>query len=196
MIKKLSYIIIIFIFCISELKSQEESYTGLDNELGRGYAAISFTFNNIDGNFALFTGGDCGFIIKKYRIGAFFNGLSSKTKVKNENGDKYRFSSSYGGLLFGYEFYRQKSLTFVSNMKFFAGRMATFSDANKYQRNNKTIFYGINPGIFLEYYFNEYFGLSVGIDYKYCFFSDENNFYSKSVMNLPGVVLSLKLGNF
>ena len=71
--KKIFILFVLSIFTLPLFSQVEEP---VDNPGGGGFGAILLNFRSSDENFALYTGGGGGFVVKDFRIGAFFSGMA------------------------------------------------------------------------------------------------------------------------
>ncbi|MDR2009660.1 MAG: hypothetical protein LBQ22_04185 [Bacteroidales bacterium] len=192
--KKLVLLLIIIVLSVFKLSSQVNPED--ESRKGGGFASLNFGFNSIDQEFAFFTGGSGGFIVKDIRLGVFFNGLTSNTKIKDDETDnEYKVSCAYGGIYAGYPLWKSKRFHGLADLKILIGNINTVN-ADNYERGNNSLYYGLVPSIGIEYYLNDIFAISLGVEYRHCFFPDEPAFYDSTSLNSVGACFSIKFGHF
>ncbi|MDL2262287.1 hypothetical protein LJC11_02155 [Bacteroidales bacterium OttesenSCG-928-I21] len=196
--KRIIFILLTLFLCVSfNVNAQEAANANLsqNRDLG-GFVSLDLSFSSVDKKFGFFTGGSGGFIVKNIRLGIFFNGLTSNTKIKNkETNNSYKASCSFGGIMAGYPLWHSKRFHGVAELRLFVGKMATIN-ANDYELDNNSIFYGLTPSLGIEYYLTDILALGLNIDYRHCFFPDTPTLYSKTSLNSLGASISIKLGHF
>ncbi|HOZ31187.1 MAG TPA: hypothetical protein PLL66_09735, partial [Bacteroidales bacterium] len=69
---------ILFFFLITASLLTSAQVDGYDeNPGGGGFGSLMASFRTLDGRFALYSGGGGGFVVKDFRIGIFYNGLTN-----------------------------------------------------------------------------------------------------------------------
>jgi hypothetical protein len=165
-----------------------------DNADGGGFGSIMVSFRTLDGRFALYTGGGGGFIVKDFRIGVFFNGLTNSFSKNDTLNISYKLGCSYGGIWLGYPIFKDKALHGLAEMKFSLGNTRLIN-TNWIQIDNG-MFYGFTPSLAVEYNVTDVFRISTGLEYHYSLFPKPPVYYTASSFCSPGVFISLKLGTF
>ena len=159
-----------------------------------GFVSLNIEVKAIDKKPAVFTGGNCGIIIKDIRLGVFFSGVTSKFKFNDANGSPHSLSCMQGGINIGYPIIKNKSLRPVADLKLSFGQASTIN--TNYERDNNMLFWGITPSIGLEYKISPLFTIELGINYQYSILYEPPDIYSKNFLNSFGAYISFKLGYF
>lgn len=161
---------------------------------GGGFGSIMVSFRSLDGRLAVFSGGGGGFVVKDFRIGVFFNGLTNSFNKNDTLNTSYSLGCGYGGIWLGYPFFKDRALHGLAEMKFSIGNTRLINE-NWLQIDNG-MFYGFTPSLALEYNITDIFRISAGIEYHYSLFPKPPVYYTASSFCSPGVFISLKLGTF
>lgn len=186
-------ILIISIICFGFVSfAQVEEFE--ENASGGGFGSIMMSFRTLDNQLAIYSGGGGGFVVKDIRIGIFYNGLTNSYSKNDTSSTSYKLGCSYGGLWFGYPFFKEKRLHGVAEMKFSLGNTRLIN-TNWQQIANGT-FWGFTPSVGAEYNISEIFRVSVGIEYHYSLFPTAPIQYTQSSFCSPGIYVSLRLGTF
>lgn len=189
--KKIFILFVLPIFTLPLFSQVEEP---VDNPGGGGFGAILLNFRSSDENFALYTGGGGGFVVKDFRIGAFFSGMA-KSFTKNDSiVSSMKIGCTQGGLWFAYPFFKKHALHGLAEMKFSIGNTKVI-DTN-WQHHDKKVFWGFNPSLAIEYDISEVLKIAAGVEYQYSYFRKLPTLYSTDAFSSPGVFISVKLGTF
>lgn len=189
--KKFFIFFILSVFALPLFSQVEEP---VDNPGGGGYGAIILNFRSLDDQFALYTGGGGGFVVKDFRIGVYFSGMK-KSFAKNDSiMSSKRISCTQGGLWFAYPFFKKHALHGLAEMKFSIGNTKLI-DTN-WQHHDKKIFWGFNPSLAIEYDISDILKIAAGVEYQYNYFNKLPTLYSADAFSSPGVFISVKLGTF
>ncbi|MDD3740769.1 MAG: hypothetical protein PHH30_05955 [Bacteroidales bacterium] len=165
-----------------------------ENSDGGGFGSIMVSFRTLDGRMAVYSGGGGGFIVKDFRIGVFFNGLTNSFSNNDTLNITYKLGCSYGGIWLGYPFFKDNALHGLAEMKFSIGNTRLIN-VNWIQIDNG-MFYGFTPSLAMEYNVTDVFRISAGVEYHYSLFPEPPVYYTASSFCSPGIFVSLKLGTF
>lgn len=165
-----------------------------NNPEGGGFGAIIITFRNLDNRLALYTGGGGGFVVKDFRIGVYFSGISNSFSKNDSLNTNFKLGCSQGGLWLGYPFFKTHRLHGLAEMKFSIGNTKLIN--TNWQQTDTKIFWGFNPSLAIEYDIMDILKIALGIDYQYSYFPKKPDLYPESAFSSPGVFVSLKLGSF
>lgn len=138
-------------------------------------------------------GGEVGFIVKDFRIGAYFDGMSKTAKIKvNEN--LYKLRQNHGGIYVGYPFFNEHKFHLVTDLKLGYGS-AHLVDSNL-EGYDKAGFIALVPSASAEYSVSNIFKICLGLNYQFHFKVKTPELYKMSIMNQPGVYVGITLGLF
>ncbi|MDR2836706.1 MAG: hypothetical protein LBV69_11055 [Bacteroidales bacterium] len=193
--KKILFSIVLFLsFCVNCFSQVE--YEDKEKE-GAGFVSVLMTGTMIDKQFGFMIGGGGGFIVKKIRIGVFYEGLVSKVSLHPINSvNTYKFAVSYGGLWVGYPLWSSKKFHALTDLKICFGTTSMRNATNVWEESDKNFLYGFIPYIGGEYYITEHFAVCLGVDYRLCFFPKNPENHKQNILNFPSIRLGIKLGIF
>ncbi len=192
--KKALLIISIIIFISLNSFSQVEPVE--KEREGAGFASFLLSGTSIDKQAGILIGGGGGFILKDVRMGAFFEGLVNNISFHIlTNHNTYKFQMSYGGLWVGYPIWKSHNFHALVDLKLYFGKAATQS-SETYDEIVKTNIYGVIPFIGAEYYIGDFVAISLGIDYRLCFFVKKIDEFKPKTLNMPNIRLGVKIGIF
>ncbi|MCK9255222.1 MAG: hypothetical protein M0Q45_06125 [Bacteroidales bacterium] len=186
--------LLLFILSIISLSLFSQVEEPKDNPRGEGFGAIMINFRNLDNKLALYTGGGGGFVVKDFRIGAFFNGISNSFSKSDSIYTNYKLGCAQGGLWFGYPFFKKHALHGLAEMKFSLGNTKLIN--TNFQQTDTKIFWGFNPSLAIEYDIIDILKVAIGVEYQYSYFPKPPDLYPASAFSSPGVFVSIKLGSF
>lgn len=184
-------IIIISTYNIANCQVESEA-----NKIYKGaYVSMNISTRLLEKHPVIYSGGSGAIILKDFRLGIFFSGLRKNTYYNSNTSPlKRKLACSQIGVLFAYPFFKSKKLHGIIETKFNYGTSKLIdTNMQSYDINN---FVGLNGLIGVEYTFNEYFSLSIGLDYQHAFFIKTPKEYSKNDFNSPGICIDFKIGSF
>ncbi len=187
-VKKLITILLLSTIALTSLGQVENT----DYSKG-GFCSFKGHFYSIESGLSINLGGEAGFLIKDFRLGAYFEGMSKAAEItKDEN--IYKLRQSHGGIYFGYPFFNEHKFHLVTDIKIGYGN-AKLIDAN-YDGYDKCEFITLIPSVAAEYSITEIFKVCFGINYQYHIKINTPERYNPSILNQPGIYLGFTLGLF
>ena len=183
-------IISIFISTLSFGQVDEKDY---ENESG-GFGSLMISFRQLDDNLAIYSGGGGGFMIKDFRIGVFFQGLTNSFSQRDTSNISYKLGCSYGGIWLGYPILKENKFHLIADMKFSVGNSRLINTS--WLQIDNGMFFGFTPSFGVEYAASEILMFCAGVEYHYSLFPEPPIYYTESSFSSPGIYLSVKLGTF
>ena len=190
MMKKIAAILILSIISIVGF-SQVES----DEYQQGGFCTFDGQFFPVEKGMSITLGGSCGFIVKDFRIGAYFDGMSKAARIVGTDSNPYSLRQSHGGIYFGYPFFNDHSFHLVTDIKVGYGSSALINAVSR-KGFDRAGFVAIVPSAAVEYSITDILKISLGINYQFHIKVKTPELYKQSVLNAPGVYLALTLGLF
>lgn len=192
MSKKTIIFCIIFLSFILSTSAQVEE-RDYENKSG-GFGSIMFSLRKLDSQMAIYSGGGGGFVVKDFRIGVFYNGLTNSFSQRDTSTTSHKLGCSYGGIWLGYPILKEHRLHLVADMKFSIGNTRLIN--TNWQQINNGIFFGFTPSLGVEYALVDYLMLCAGFEYHYSLFTEPPEYYTPKSFSSSGIYISVKLGTF
>lgn len=190
MMKKIA-IILVFILAGLEGFSQAQP----DEYQQGGFCSFNGQFYPVEKGISVTLGGSCGFIIKDFRLGAYFDGMSNAARITGIDSNQYSLRQSHGGIYFGYPFFNDHSFHLVTDIKTGYGASMLINSTTR-KSYDKAGFVAIVPSAAVEYSITDILKISLGIEYQFHIKVKSPELYKQSILNKPGVYLALTLGLF
>lgn len=188
--KKITTILLLLLFAqavFSQVKPDE-------NQQG-GFCTFNGQFYPIEKGMSISLGGSCGFIIKDFRIGAYYEGMSKSARITANDSVPYNLRQSQGGIYLGYPFFNDHAFHLVTDIKIGYGSVMLIN-AVTHEGFDKSGFVAITPSAAVEYSITDILKISLGINYQFHIKTKTPELYDQSILNAPGVYLGLTLGLF
>lgn len=190
MMKRLSAILLLLLVALSSF-SQVET----DEYQQGGFCTFNGQFYPVERGMSITMGGSCGFIVKDFRIGAYFDGMSKTAKITGTDSNPYSLRQNHGGIYFGYPFFNTHSFHLVTDIKVGYGTSMLINAVSR-KGFDKAGFVAIVPSAAVEYSITDILKVSLGIEYQFHIKVKTPELYRQSVLNTPGVYAALTLGLF
>jgi hypothetical protein len=186
---------LVFILILSLLSFAGFSQAQPDEYQQGGFCTINGQFFSVEKGMSITIGGSCGFIVKDFRIGAYFDGMSKAARIVGTDSNPYSLRQSHGGIYFGYPFFNDHSFHLVTDIKVGYGSSALINAVSR-KGFDRAGFVAIVPSAAVEYSITDILKISLGINYQFHIKVKTPELYKQSVLNAPGVYLALTLGLF
>ena len=160
-----------------------------------GFCSFNGQFYPVEKGMSISLGGNCGFIIKDFRLGAYYEGMSNSVKIVGTDSEPHNMRQSHGGIYFGYPFFNDHSFHLVTDIKIGYGASLLINSVSR-KGYDKAGFVAIVPSAAVEYSITDILKISLGINYQFHINVKKPEFYDQSILNAPGVYLALTLGLF
>ena len=190
MMKKLIIIFFLFVWAYPSFAQVEP-----DEYQQGGFCTFNSQFFPVEKGMSITLGGTCGFIVKDFRIGAYFDGMSKTAKIVGTDSNPYSLKQSHGGIYFGYPFFNDHNFHLVTDIKIGYGSSSLINSTSR-RGFDKAGFVAIVPSAAVEYSITDILKISLGINYQFHIKVKTPELYKQSVLNAPGVYLALTLGLF
>lgn len=190
MMKKLIAILILTVFSIAGFSQVEP-----DEYQQGGFCSFDGQFFPVEKGMSITLGGTCGFIIKDFRLGAYFDGMSKTARITGTDSNQYSLRQSHGGLYLAYPFFNDHNFHLVTDIKVGYGASMIINSTTR-KGEDKVGFVAIVPSAAVEYSITDILKISLGINYQFHIKVKTPELYKQSVLNAPGVYLALTLGLF
>lgn len=159
-----------------------------------GFCTFDGQFYSVENGLSITLGGEAGFIIKDFRLGAYFDGMSNSTRITGIDSNPYKIRQSHGGLYLGYPFFNDHDFHLVTDIKVGYGASKLIdSNLDSY---DKAGFIALTPSAAVEYSITDIFKISLGINYQFHIKVNTPELYKPSILNQPGIYLAITLGLF
>lgn len=160
-----------------------------------GFCSFDGQFFPVEKGMSITLGGSCGFIIKDFRLGAYFDGMSKVARIVGTDSNPYSLRQTHGGIYFGYPFFNDHNFHLVTDIKVGCGASSLINAVTR-KGFDKAGFVAIVPSVAVEYSITDILKVSLGINYQFHIKVKTPELYNQSVLNAPGVYLALTLGLF
>ena len=160
-----------------------------------GFCTFNGQFYPVEKDLSITLGGSCGFIVKDFRIGAYFDGMSKGARINGTDSNPYTLRQNHGGVYFGYPFFNDHAFHLVTDIKVGYGASMLINSVSR-KGFDKAGFVAIVPSAAVEYSITDILKIALGIEYQFHIKTKTPEFYKQSVLNAPGVYLALTLGLF
>lgn len=191
MMKKLTIIILFLLIGGSPCFSQVQP----DEYQQGGFCTFNGQFFPIGNEISITLGGSCGFIVKDFRIGAYFDGMSNSVKISGTDSNQYSLRQNHGGIYFGYPFFNDHAFHLVTDIKVGYGTSMLINSVTR-KGYDKAGFVAIVPSAAVEYSITDILKISLGIEYLFHIKTKTPELYKQSILNNPGVYVAITLGLF
>ena len=188
--KKLAAILILSIFSIAGYSQAQP-----DEYQQGGFCTFDGQFFPVEKGMSITLGGSCGFIVKDFRIGAYFDGMSNTVRIIGTDSNPYSLRQGHGGIYFGYPFFNDHDFHLVTDIKVGYGSSSLINSVTR-KGFDKAGFVAIVPSAAVEYSITDILKISLGINYQFHIKVKTPELYKQAVLNAPGVYLALTLGLF
>ena len=186
---------IIAIFCLLLIGLASFSQAQPDEYQQGGFCTLNGQFYPIEKEISIAIGGSCGFIIKDFRIGAYFDGMSNTVRITGTDSNPYSLRQNHGGIYFGYPFFNDHSFHLVTDIKVGYGTSMLVNSVTR-KGYDKAGFVAIVPSAAVEYSITDILKISLGIEYLFHIKVKTPELYKQSILNKPGVYVAITLGLF
>ncbi len=160
-----------------------------------GFGSFDMSIMSLNNKTAVYTGGGGGFIIRDFRIGVFFSGLTNTYSQRDTSNVTFKLGYSQGGLWLSYPFYTKKDYHPIIEVKMHYGNMRLIN-TNWHVRDNAS-FYGFSAAFGLEYKLGEVFFVAGGIKYCHSYLlKTMEDLFDNDYFNSIGMYISFRLGTF
>ena len=160
-----------------------------------GFCTFNGQFSPLAKGMSINLGGSCGFIIKDFRLGAYYEGMTNAAKITGTDSNPYNMRQSNGGIYFGYPFFNDHDFHLVTDIKIGYGSSMLINSVS-HKGYDKAGFVAIVPSAAVEYSITDILKISLGINYQFHIKTKTPEFYDQSILNAPGVYLAITLGLF
>ena len=188
--KKIIAILSLLAICISGYSQAQP-----DEYQQGGFCILNGQFYPVERGMSITLGGSCGFIVKDFRIGAYFDGMTKAAKIVGTDSKPYSLKQTHGGIYFGYPFFNSHSFHLVTDIKAGYGSSMLINSVT-HKGFDKAGFVAIVPSAAVEYSITDILKISLGIEYQFHIKTKNPEFYKQSILNTPGIYLALTLGLF
>lgn len=178
-------------FVEKEKKNDNEIQTVMSSfEVNRisGFGGPTVTFTNINGEFAVLSGGGGGVIINNVFLGGYGEGASSYIKTSTGS-----LEFGHGGFWLGYEFGPQRMIHPVLSARLGWGEVKGINIQN---RGLKDGFFAVVPTLSAEINFTQFFKMNIGAEYRQTFGINNMDGLKDKDFSSPGVFMSFIFGWF
>jgi len=186
---------IIAIFCLLLIELACYSQAQPDEYQQGGFCTLNGQFYPIEKGISIAIGGSCGFIVKDFRIGAYFDGMSNTVRITGTDSNQYSLRQNHGGIYFGYPFFNDHSFHLVTDIKVGYGASMLVNSVTR-KGYDKAGFVAIVPSAAVEYSITDILKISLGIEYLFHIKVKTPELYKQSILNNPGVYVAITLGLF
>ncbi len=159
-----------------------------------GFCTFDGQFFSIENGISFTLGGEAGFIIKDFRIGAYFDGMSNSAKITGIDSKPYNLRQSHGGFYLGYPFFNDHAFHLLTDIKLGYGA-SKLIDSNL-DGHDKAGFIAITPSAAMEYSITDILKISLGINYQFHIKLKDAENYKQSILNQPSIYVAVTLGLF
>jgi hypothetical protein len=200
--KKIIYILFLFIITNQPDFSQEETLIGSEEVSHGGYGAPVVKFTKINGSFALLVGGKGGWIINHtFVIGGGGYGLANNLETgKIILGQNQLINFSYGGVILEYINNSDKLIHFTAGVLIGGGTLNfkyhdISNDHNRDIDSDNSNFFAVEPSINIELNITNFMRISAGADYRFISGVKFDDFKNSDFAG-PSATVMLKFGEF
>ena len=185
--KKIAAIVLLLMICLYGYSQVQP-----DEYQQGGFCTFNGQFYSIEKNICITLGGNCGFIVKDFRIGAYFDGMSNSAKITGTDSNPYTLRQNHGGIYFGYPFFNSHSFHLVTDIKAGYGT-SMLINATSRKGYDKAGFVAIVPSAAVEYSITDILKISLGIEYQFHIKTKKPELYKQSILNVPGIYAAITL---
>lgn len=155
-----------------------------------GFGGPTISYTNLNGEYAVLTGGGGGIAINNFFLGGYGEGLSN-TMNENPSNNVSIYEFGHGGFWLGYEFMRERMIHPVLSTRAGWGRVKGYQNGDRF---SKSIFVVV-PTLSAEINFTRFFKVNVGVEYRQTLGADYNSL-NNSHLSGVGVYTNFVFGWF